>query len=83
MMLKVKTDLWDILYIYSNLMIMDMDEGMMGGCYILGISNERNTNISTDLLLRHYSLHVDQQRMSEEIIFIGFRNKETVNQMYP
>ena len=47
------------------------------------ISNERNTNISTDLLLRHYSLHVDQQRMSEETIFIGFRNKETVNQMYP
>ena len=35
--------------------------------------------ISTDLLLRHYSLHVDQQRMSEEIIFIGFLNKETIN----
>ena len=27
MMLKVKTDLWDTLYIYSDLMIMDMDGG--------------------------------------------------------
>ena len=80
MMLKVKTDLWDTLYIYSDLMIMDKDGGML--CF-MNFANEQNTNISTDLLLRHYSLHVDQQRMSEETIFIGFRNKETVNQMYP
>ena len=81
MMLKVKTDLWDTLYIYSDLMIMDKDGGMML-CF-MNFANEQNTNISTDLLLRHYSLHVDQQRMSEETIFIGFWNKETVNQMYP
>ena len=80
MMLKVKTDLWDTLYIYSDLMIMDKDGGML--CF-MNFANEQNTNISTDLLLRHYSLHVDQQRMSEEIIFIGFRKKETVNQMCP
>ena len=81
-MLKVKTDLWDTLYIYSDLMIMDMDG--MGGCYVLWISRMNKIQIiSTDLLLRHYSLHVDQQRMSEETIFIGFRNKETVNQMCP
>ena len=62
MMLKVKTDLWDTLYIYSDLMIMDKDGGML--CF-MNFANEQNTNISTDLLLRHYSLHVDQQRMSE------------------
>ena len=62
----------------------DYGYGWYGGmlCF-MNFANERNTNISTDLLLRHYSLHVDQQRMSEETIFIGFRNKETVNQMYP
>ena len=80
MMLKVKTDLWDTLYIYSDLMIMDKDGGML--CF-MNFANEQNTNISTDLLLRHYSLHVDQQRMSEKTIFIGFRKKETVNQMCP
>ena len=40
-MLKVKTDLWDTLYIYSDLMIMDKDGGML--CF-MNFANEQNTN---------------------------------------